>query len=57
MMNDPQEKENEEDELGIEYEEYMLYDIKKRIEEFHETLLLMNAAEEDEEEERQHHEG
>jgi hypothetical protein len=55
MMNDPQEY--EEDELGIEYEEYMLYDIKKRIEEFHDALLLMNAAEEDEEEERQHHEG
>ena len=55
MMNDPQEKEDEE--LGMEYEEYMLYDIQKRIKEFRETLLLTNAAEEDEEEEREYHEG
>ena len=54
MMNDPKEKE---DELGMEYEEYMLFELQERVEKFHEALLLMNAAEQDEEEEREYHEG
>ena len=58
MMNDPKEKENEDEELGAEYEEYLLLELKiKKEKRLEDALLLDIAAQKDEEEEREYHEG
>ena len=58
MMNDPKEKENENEELGAEYEEYLLLELKiKKEKRLEDALLLDIAAQKDEEEEREYHEG
>ncbi len=58
MMNDPKEKENENEELGAEYEEYLLLELKiKKEKRLEDALLLDIAAQKDEEEEREYYEG
>ena len=44
MMNDPKEKENENEELGAEYEEYLLLELKIKKEKRLEDALLLDIA-------------
>jgi len=57
MMNDPKEYEDDE-ELGAEYEEYLLLELRiKKEKRLEDALLLDIAAQKDEEEEREYYEG